>query len=171
MRSLSQEEAWDHENHSFITCHTTEILGWHNLLDIPEVNLLSDWRIFSTFKSYNVLSFVYMGDIPDPLSMVVNPKSKMWLCNRAEIEGYTKKEKNVTRMTGTLEKLCPDPQRELCIYLHFRPSDTSSNWPHTSSLSGIILVLVLVSGRFLLPWTISNVDWYPVYLQGQRSIK
>lgn len=60
MRSLSQEEAWDHENHSFITCHTTEILGWHNLLDIPEVNLLSDWRIFSTFKSYNVLSFVYM---------------------------------------------------------------------------------------------------------------
>lgn len=58
--SLSWEGAWGHENHSFITCHTTvilwaDLLGWHNLLDSSEFSMPSDWSTFSFPYFLNVI--------------------------------------------------------------------------------------------------------------------
>lgn len=58
-----------------------------------------------------------MRDIPDPLSTVVNLKSKMWPCNKAELEGYTKKEKQMSQEWQALLKNSAQTHKESSAFV------------------------------------------------------
>lgn len=151
---LSEPTSW-----AGIICLT----AWRSACLVMEESLLSHLKnlLFSIFKCYKALSFVYMDNVPDLPSAVVNLKSKM--CRYIVGLSSGLQEGKCHKMTRTLEEPCAALQRELCISLCLRLSETCIHLTPTPPDSDNFCILVLVFRQISNIWY-SFIHWLVLHI-------